>query len=215
MTDFQNFIDKLKERLKKPLPGTGAFLKMASEIRLEELQSSYDTSKAIQSSVLILLFPENKSVKIILILRQQYEGVHSGQVSFPGGRKEKDDKTLIETALRESEEEVGIDADKVMVIGNLTELYIPPSNFLVLPVVGYMLAKPNLKADKSEVAKIIEVDLRSLFDKNIIKEKELDVRGYKIKAPYYDIQEQVVWGATAVILSELLEVIRSIALLGK
>ena len=131
MTDFQNFINKLEERLKNPLPGTGAFLKMASEIRLEELQSSYDTSKAIQSSVLILLFPENKSVKIILILRQQYEGVHSGQVSFPGGRKEKDDKTLIETALRESEEEVGIDADKVMVIGNLTEIYIPPSNFLV------------------------------------------------------------------------------------
>ena len=211
MIDFQNFIDKLEERLKKPLPGIGAFLKMAPENRFKELQSSYDTSKAIPGSVLILLFPENKSVKTILILRQQYEGVHSGQVSFPGGRKEKDDKSLIETALRESEEEVGIDADKIMVIGNLTEIYIPPSNFLVLPVVGYMLAKPNLKADKSEVAKILEVDLSSLFDKNIIKKKEFDGRGYKIKAPYYDIQEQIVWGATAMILSELLEVIKSIA----
>ncbi|MCD4789045.1 MAG: CoA pyrophosphatase [Bacteroidales bacterium] len=211
MIDFQNFIDKLEERLKKPLPGIGAFLKMAPENRFKELQSSYDTSKAIPGSVLILLFPENKSVKTILILRQQYEGVHSGQVSFPGGRKEKDDKSLIETALRESEEEVGINADKVMVIGNLTEIYIPPSNFLVLPVVGYMLIKPNFKADKSEVAKILEVDLSSLFDKNIIKKKEFDGRGYKIKAPYYDIQEQIVWGATAMILSELLEVIKSIA----
>lgn len=215
MIDFQNFINTLEERLKKPLPGINAFLKMAPENRFKELQSSYDTSKAIQGSVLIFLFPENKSVKTILILRQQYEGVHSGQVSFPGGRKEKDDKTLVETALRESEEEVGINADKVMVIGNLTEIYIPPSNFLVLPVVGYILTKPNLKAEKSEVAKILEVGLSDFFDKNIIKKKEFDGRGYKIKAPYYDILGQAVWGATAMILSELLEVIRSIALLGK
>jgi len=208
--DFQHFIQALENRFKLPLPGNKAHLKMASKIRLEELKSIYNTSNAISSSVLILLYPENNTIKTVLILRQKYDGVHSGQVSFPGGRKEEGDNSLIETALRESKEEVNTNPANVKIIGILTELYIPPSNFLVLPVIGYLKTKPNLIAEKSEVAEIITEDISFLFDEKLKKEKIINVRGYKIEAPYYDVQGHIVWGATAMILSELAEVIESI-----
>ena len=206
---FQGFISDLRKRLNSPLPGEKAHLKMASDIRLRELKSIYDKSGAISGSVLILLYPENNSVYTILILRQEYDGVHSGQVSFPGGRKEKSDKSLTETALRESKEEVGLNPANVTVIGNLTEMYIPPSNFLVKPVVAFMSEKPELVADKSEVAEIIKVDLLSLFDIKNIKKKVIKIRGHKIKTQYFDVHGHVVWGATAMIISELLEVVKN------
>ena len=208
---FQHFILALENRLKLPLPGEKAHLKMASKIRLKELQSIYNTSKAISSGVLILLYPEDNSIKTVLIERQKYDGVHSGQVSFPGRRQEEGDKSLIETALRESNEEVNTNPANVEIIGTLTELYIPPSNFLVLPIIGYLKTKPNLIPEKNEVAEIITADISFLFEKKLKKEKTINVRGYKIKAPYYDVQGHIVWGATAMILSELAEVIESIS----
>jgi len=162
------------------------------------------------SSVLILIYPDKDILKTVFILRQTYDGVHSGQVSFPGGRKEDSDDSLIDTALRESNEEVNIDPEKVQVLGVLSEMYIPPSNYLVLPVVGYQDSPPDFIPEKSEVAEIIETNLSFLFDQNLVKETLLDVRGYKIQAPYYDVDGHIVWGATAMILSELKEVIESI-----
>ena len=205
---FPDFISDLRKRLNSQLPGEKVHLKMASTVRLRELNSVYDKSGAIPSSVLILLYPENNSVYTILTLRQEYDGVHSGQVSFPGGRKEEIDNSLTETALRESEEEIGLNPETVTVIGSLTDLYIPPSNYIVKPVIGFIDEEPELAADTNEVAKIIKVDLFNLLDSNI-KEKVINVRGYKIKAPYYDIQGYVVWGATAMIISELLEVVKN------
>ncbi len=149
-------------------------------------------------------------VKTVLILRQTYDGVHSGQVSFPGGRREENDNTIVETAIRESEEEVNIDPDKVNVIGALSDMYIPPSNFMVTPVVGYTTSKPDFKPEESEVERIIETNLDFLFDKTLQKETLLNIRGYQINAPYFDIQGHIVWGATAMILSELKELIESI-----
>jgi 8-oxo-dGTP pyrophosphatase MutT (NUDIX family) len=208
--DFERFVNLFKKRIKSPLPGEKAQLKMASTIRNKELNFKYDTSKAIHSSVLILFFPVGMRIKTVFILRQTYDGVHSGQVSFPGGRLEKNDQSLIHTALREAGEEVNIKTSQVKIIGTLSELYIPPSNFLVLPVVGYTLKRPSFKPDKTEVAEVIEADISFLFDQNLKKEKVLDVRGYKIKAPYFDVNGHTIWGATAMILSELREVIESI-----
>lgn len=208
--DFNQFIKNLTNRLKKPLPGKEAHKKMASKVRLDELKFEYDISNAILSSVLILLFKDADMIKTVFILRQTYDGVHSGQVSFPGGRLEKNDESLIETALRESKEEVNIDPDKVHILGTLSEMYIPPSNFLVLPVIGYLETRPNLIPEKSEVAEIIIADISFLFDKKLKKEKIITVRGHKIKASYYDVQGHIVWGATAMILNELKEVIESI-----
>ncbi len=175
-----------------------------------KLKFNDDSSNAILSSVLILLYKDEDILKTVFILRQTYDGVHSGQVSFPGGRMEETDNSLIDTALREANEEVNIDPDKVRILGTLSEMYIPPSNFLVLPVIGYQDSRPDFIAEKSEVAEIIESDLDFLFDDDFIKETVLDVRGYKIQAPYFDVNGHIVWGATAMILSELKEVIESI-----
>jgi len=204
------FLKRLETSLNGDLPGEEAHLEMASRLRREELNFSNDLSKATKSSVLILLYPEKEKIKTCFILRQTYKGVHSGQVSFPGGRYEKEDNTLISTALREAHEEVNIDPQKVSVLGTLSELFIPPSNYIVLPVVGYTDTVPEYIAENSEVAQIITTDLDFLFDKKQQKEKVLHVRGTEIHAPYYDVKGHVVWGATAMILSELKHVIKSI-----
>lgn len=208
--NFEQFTKALSIQLKKPLPGNKAHNKMASKIRLDELKFNYDSSNATLSSVLILIYKDENVLKTVFILRQTYDGVHSGQVSFPGGRLEEKDKSLTETALRESQEEVNIDPKKVQILGTLSEMYIPPSNYLVLPVVGYQDSRPDFIPEKSEVADIIEADFNFLFDNALIKETLLDVRGYKIQAPYFDVDGHIIWGATAMILSELKEVIESI-----
>ncbi len=181
---------------------------MASKIRLNELDNGYDTSTAKQSSVLILLYPFQNSIYSVLMERTSYNGVHSGQISFPGGSWEKKDNSFQETALREANEEVGILPNDVEVIGQLSDMYIPPSNFLVHPFVGFSNKKPQLFPEASEVAQIIEADLETIFHHSDFREMELEVRGEKIITPYYNIDGHVVWGATAMMLSELKEVIK-------
>ncbi len=112
--------------------------------------------------------------------------------------------------MREAEEEVNIRSEKVNVLGNLSELFIPPSNYLVLPVLGFMENRPDLKPDPTEVSDIIEADISFLFDENKIKSKIIEIKDHKIEAPYFDVDGHVIWGATAMILSELKEVILSI-----
>jgi 8-oxo-dGTP pyrophosphatase MutT (NUDIX family) len=210
INDIGLFMDLLKDRIKTSLPGKEAQLKMASTVRNKELNFSYDTSTATTSGVLILLYPYLSRLHTVFILRQTYDGVHSGQVSFPGGRREDSDVTLINTALREAEEEVNIKAEQVKVLGTLSELYIPPSNYLVLPVIGFAENRPEFKPDTTEVAEIIEADISFLFDKQLLKTKTIDIKGFKIEAPYFDVQGHVVWGATAMILNELKVIIESL-----
>lgn len=208
--DLKQFVEALRNRLQETLPGKDAHIKMASRVRLNEFIFNDNSSNAILSSVLILLYRDSDVIKTVFILRQSYDGIHSGQVSFPGGRKEDTDDSLIDTALREANEEVNIDPEQVDVLGTLSEIYIPPSNYLVLPVIGYKDSSPEFIPEKSEVAEIIDADISFLFDKNLVKETLLDVRGYKIQAPYFDVKGHTVWGATAMILNELKEVIESI-----
>lgn len=205
--DVNEFISEFQKQLELPLPGRDAQLKMASTIRNKEAGFNYDTSSATKSSVLISLYLEGENLFTVFILRQTYDGVHSGQVSFPGGRMEPEDISLVHTALREAEEEANIDSGKVKVLGTLSELFIPPSNYIVLPVIGFLDERPDLKADISEVAAIIETDLSFLFDEKRIKQKSIQINNYTIEAPYFDVQGNVIWGATAMILSELKEVI--------
>jgi len=207
-----SYLEKLKSALEDTLPGNDAHLNMASLKRLEELENNHPISTAIKSSILILLYPKNNKVFTTFILRQKYDGVHSGQVSFPGGRLEKGDRSLIATALREAKEEVNINPDEVSVLGTLSDLYIPPSNYVVSPVVAYSYSEPDFVAQESEVAEIIESDLGFLFDPKCKKETTIDIgNSTKIKTPYFDVKGHVVWGATAMILSELIEVIKSIS----
>ena len=206
------FLEKLARALSGPLPGEQAHLKMASQVRKQSVSFGHDPASAIKSGVLIHLFPRNEKLHTVVMLGQTYNGVHSGQVSFPGGRAEEGDRDLIATALREAHEDVNIDPDKVTVLGHLSELYLPPSNFLVTPVIGYSLSPPDLKPDHTEVAEIIDSSLDFLFDPSCTGHTLLHVRGTAIDAPYFLVGDKTIWGATAMILSELKEIIRSINL---
>jgi 8-oxo-dGTP pyrophosphatase MutT (NUDIX family) len=140
--------------------------------------------------------------------RTEYPGVHSGQISFPGGGREPGDTDIVDTALRETEEEIGIKKESITTIGTLTDLYIPPSNFLVTPVIGYINERPVFHPDPEEVDEVVEVALEKIMDTNTKQEKEITIfPDIKIKVPSYYTNGHVIWGATAMMLSELIEII--------
>jgi len=165
--EFSVLIQQLEKELKKPLPGVQIQLRMSSISRFRELMDFSHQSDAIRSSVLILLFPAGKigEASLVLILRPRYDGVHSGQIALPGGRFESSDGDLLNTALREAREEIGIDPGKVRIIGQLTELYIPPSNYLVAPFIGFVTDEPSFEPDLLEVEEIIVIRLSDLIEK--------------------------------------------------
>lgn len=205
-------IERIKEVLQQAfttkLPGKDAHVKMAPQpLDLRRFTTSYSEPPK-KSGVLLLFYPDQGAVYFPLIKRPQYSGVHSGQVGFPGGKMEPSDPDILFTALREAEEEIGIDASKVEVLGRLTDLYIPTSNFLVSPVVGFLSDKPSFVPEQREVARIIATEVISLFHPEVRKQMQLAVGGgMYLDTPYFAVEEEVVWGATAMILSELIQVL--------
>jgi 8-oxo-dGTP pyrophosphatase MutT (NUDIX family) len=206
--DFPGFIGKLTRELALPLPGKEVQLKMSSNVRIRELMGLTGTDQAIKSSVLVLLFPgkENGLPTFVVTLRPTYEGIHSGQISLPGGRFEKPDQDLLQTALRETHEEIGVDPEGVKIIGKLTELYIPPSNYLVQPYVGYSDLLPVFTPQPEEVEQIIEIPVHELLEEKNRTMVDFHVRGIRFSAPSYVIGGMTIWGATAMILSEFREI---------
>ncbi len=204
----ERYFEKIRQRLQAELPGEKAQLRMASTLRsVLSLRSHPDKGTRI-GAVLILFYPKEGLIHVPLIRRPVYKGVHSGQVAFPGGRVEEGDKNLIETALRESQEEVGINPDEIDVLGSLTPLYVPASNFMVHPVIGVTRHPPDFRLDAYEVDALLEVPLDELQDITRMGTKEIVIReGVTIQAPFYDLQGHTVWGATAMMISELLEVL--------
>lgn len=198
----------IAEALSKPLPGAGVQWEMASSDRMKRDFPASRREESTLAAVLILLYPADNSIYTMLMQRPVYKGVHSGQISFPGGKAEPADQGLIETALREAAEETGINTTKVRILGLLTPLYIPVSDTEVTPVVGWCQHKPELAVNEAEVAGIIEVSLPRL-NNNIIKEKPYMIRGEILNIRYYDYNGNVIWGATAMLLHELLTVLKS------
>lgn len=208
---FTGFIDTLQKRLESPLPGEEAQYLMAPLSRIKAKEFAKNYLKPKKSAVLILLFPENDILNTVFIKRPEYPGVHSGQIAFPGGKFEKTDKNLQETALRETHEEIGVSPNTVKVVGQLTDLYINPSNFLVSPFIGYTPERPNFIIDNHEVDDIITYDLLDLGNEKLVSKKEIKLSiGLTLKTPYYDIKGHTVWGATAMIISELNAVMKSL-----
>lgn len=208
----EEYFKSLEELLKKELPGAEAHQKLAPLNRDPGNNLNIKTTGIKQGSVLILLYPANGEVFLPLMQRPNYQGIHSGQISFPGGKKEEIDQDLIATALRETMEEIGVLEKDVKVLGTLTELYIPVSNFKVLPVVGYVTKQPYFIPDQYEVVKIIETSVTELLNEAIIKTRMIKTSlGLEIKAPYYDVQGHIVWGATAMIMSEFLEILKKLS----
>lgn len=207
----EKFIDKLRLRLKEPLPGADAHLKMKPILPSGSRFPLMDPLKARKGAVLILLYLKEDQWFFPLIQRPLYEGVHSGQVAFPGGREEDTDRDLFETAIRESYEEVGTDHNKVQVIGALSDFFVAASNHLITPVIAKYRGVPTFIPDEREVEQVIETPLAQLMDSTLLKEKEITAAsGYRLWSPYYELQEKVVWGATAMMLSEFVEVLNDL-----
>jgi 8-oxo-dGTP pyrophosphatase MutT (NUDIX family) len=207
---FEQLIRILENRLGEPLPGKAAHLQMSPQpVDFRRFEANLPSNHR-KSGVLVLFFPEGDRTFFPLIKRPEYPGVHSGQVAFPGGKMEPDDLSIIHTALREAEEEVGIAPSEVKILGRLSDLYIPTSNFLVSPILGFCETRPVFTPEVKEVSRIIAADFFRLFDPEVRKQKILDLSpSFSLDTPYFDIDGEVVWGATAMILSELVHLIKN------
>jgi 8-oxo-dGTP pyrophosphatase MutT (NUDIX family) len=207
----EDFIISLSKRLRQPLPGEEAQRQMLPELS-DTLRFHYTSREhAREGSVLILFYQKSGLWHFPLIKRPVYAGVHSGQVAFPGGKRDPEDNDRIVTALRETEEEIGVARAKVEVIGALTELFIPVSNFRVLPVVGVMHEVPAFVPDAQEVDGVLEAPVEDLLHPANIKSRPITTsQRITLQAPYFALCGEVVWGATAMMLSELAMVLKEI-----
>lgn len=206
----QSFINQLKAELQLRMPGVEAHLRLAPEIRINDLKTEKPPAHAIDSAVLIILYPCNGSLHSVVILRNEYDGAHSGQISLPGGKREESDADFKNTALREAQEEIGIIPEEMEIIGQLSRFYIRPSNYIVYPFVAYHANRPEFHPDATEVQRIIEIDIFNDITYDKITFKTLCFKNnIQIDAPGFIIQNEFMWGATAMIFSELIQILNS------
>jgi 8-oxo-dGTP pyrophosphatase MutT (NUDIX family) len=210
--EFNNFLQIVPRLISETLKASDSHLKMAPIERVKYYQNyDYSVHNPKSSAVVTLFYPKNEQTKVLLIVRSKYPGVHSSQIAFPGGKWEKEDVSLEQTALRELEEEVGVAQGQVQLVKQWSELYIPPSNFLVTPFLGIATELPQWSIQEEEVAEIIELDLEVLLSEDIVQNVSMTTTyANNIEVPAFVIDGHVVWGATAMILSEVKESIKSV-----
>jgi len=209
MHDLFLLAEYLKSETTKKLPGIAAHQTMLPEGRTMPEDYLQKISSYKQSAVFALLFQENDAINLLLTQRHQYEGKHSGQISFPGGKKEDDDENLLDTAYRETYEEVGITQNNIELIAPLSPLYIPVSNFFVQPYLGYLQQIPDLKINEREVKAIVKFPIHQLNNPSLLKIKKIEASsGLFLTVPAFEIGEHIIWGATAMMLREIGELIK-------
>jgi len=196
MFNKRNWIEQLRQKL----PGEEAHLRMSPDFR-GKVNEQKDPAKA---AVLALFYPSEGSTHLVFIKRNEYDGPHSAQVSFPGGACEPKDKTMEDTALRETREELGVKG-RIEILGALTPLHIPVSNFMVYPYVGCLMKAPIFHPDPVEVQYVIEAPLVALLDPVNSGSETLKHHGKSMKVPFYSLRNEKIWGATAMMLSEVLQ----------
>ena len=205
MHSFEHIIDSITSNLQNTLPGEKAHLELWPEGR-----KLFEVNTPLKSAaVLILIYPdENNNASTVFIKRSSYDGHHSDQISLPGGKVDTNDKSLEETAIRESHEEIGINRQDVNIIGALSNIQIPTSSFNVTPFIGIIPYNPLFKADNNEVADIITISLTELIDLQIQFTHKL-IKNTSYKIPYFPLNKEVLWGATAMIINELRYVLKN------
>lgn len=198
---LEELTDKLSRRLLRALPGALAHDPMRA-IPVGDFKPNFEHKLPPKpGSVLILLYEESGHIRFPLIKRPEYTGAHSGQVSLPGGKAEPGEDA-VQAALREGEEEIGVDRFAVHVLGRLSDFFVIPSNFMVTPIIG-TVRNPVFTPDSYEVSRIISCDLLDLLLEGAIRKKEILAAGrYRMMAPHFEIEGEVVWGATAMMLNE-------------
>lgn len=201
---FEESITVIQNGINLDLPGVNAHQELMPERKSINSVANSIQENARLSAVLILIYPINKTPNIVFIQRHTYNGSHSNQIGLPGGKQEKNDDSLLSTALREANEELKIEKEKVEVIGSLTPLYIPPSNFIVHPFIGFQNEKPDFIPDAYEVKEVIELPLYDFIIGNAIIEQRIEVRkNHYMKVKGYPYKERIIWGATGMIMTEL------------
>ena len=195
--------EKLINLISQNLPGDKAWNRMMPDARGLNVTGS----GLRKASVMILLFPGNKDISILLIKRTEDRGPHSGQVSLPGGMLEESDRDGAETAIREISEETGINGEHIRILGKLSNLIIPVSNIEVSPYIGLVEYRPEFKPNPAEVDYLIEIDLKSLLDAENIKTDKMIIAGNMVNVPYFHLNAEKVWGATAMILAEFIDLV--------
>nr|WP_315203045.1 CoA pyrophosphatase [uncultured Flavobacterium sp.] len=210
--DFQDFLQIVPHLATVNLPGEEAHNIMAPEERLRILKSlNFDEIKPKNAGVMMLFYPKAGETHLVLIVRNSYEGIHSSQIAFPGGKYEKEDADFEQTALRETYEEIGVQPDKIHVLKGFTHLYIPPSNFMVYPFLGICMDEITFYPDSKEVSGIIELPIATFLSDSIVVNAKMNTSYAKsIEVPVFKIDEHIVWGATAMMLSELKIVLNSV-----
>ena len=210
--DFQDFLKYVPKLIEVTLPASEAHYKMAPLERIESMKNLKISSINPKSAAVMMLFYPKKGIThLVLIVRNSYEGVHSAQIAFPGGKYEPKDENFQNTALRETQEEIGIPPDSIEIIMAFTNLYIQPSNFLVYPFLGICREEIIFIPDNKEVATVIELPLSDFLNDDLIVSVKLSTSYAKdIDIPAFKIKEHIVWGATAMMLSELKEVLKKV-----
>ncbi|NKQ39012.1 MAG: CoA pyrophosphatase [Methanosarcinales archaeon] len=209
--EFESFLSLISKLDQKKLGGLNSHLKMIPKERKLFSQQNINKMQPRKAAVLVLFYPKNKNkTYFLLTLRANYKGTHASQISFPGGKFEKIDQNLKSTALRETFEEVGINSEDVIIKKQMTDTFIPPSNFLVSPFFGLLNKTPTFKPNH-EVDQIIEVKLADLLNNNTITTKKLSTSYMNnMDVPCFKLNNYIVWGATAMILSEIKDLLESL-----
>jgi 8-oxo-dGTP pyrophosphatase MutT (NUDIX family) len=213
MNDLMLLAEAIKAQVENSLPGIEAHKTMLPKGRLMPNDYLNNIVNYKQSAVFALLFKEENKINILLTQRHHYEGKHSGQISFPGGKKEEQDAHLLATAFRETYEEIGVQQKSIELIAPLSPLYIPVSNFFVQPYLGYMSSLPNFILNEREVKSIVKFPLQSLNNPSLIKTKKIEASsGLFLTVPAYQLDEHIIWGATAMMLKEIGEIVKPLAI---
>ncbi len=198
-------VEHIRRALARPLPGAAAQVRLTPPHRVEQLYQA-PPANARPASVLIALYPHEEELRFPLTLRRDDLEEHQGQISLPGGAQEIGE-SLLDTALRETREEIGVAVDAAAVLGALSPVYIPPTGFLIAPYVASLPGRPQFILLEREVAELIEVPLSALFDPSSVRRETWTLRDVEVEVPFFQIGRHKVWGATAMVLSEFAAVI--------